>query len=89
MAGSIVKTTNALLSGSSYLISSLSGRPVIFGMPPTISFELTNDCNLKCPECPSGSGQMKRARGFMDPGLYGKVIEELRPYLPTRYPYQE
>jgi radical SAM protein with 4Fe4S-binding SPASM domain len=81
MAGIFVKTTNALVSGSSFLISSLTGKPVISGMPATVSFELTNYCNLKCPECASGSGQMKRAFGFMDIGLYGKVISELKPYL--------
>jgi radical SAM protein with 4Fe4S-binding SPASM domain len=81
MAGIFVKTTNALVSGSSFLISSLTGKPVISGMPANVSFELTNYCNLKCPECASGSGQMKRERGFMDIGLYEKVISELRPYL--------
>jgi radical SAM protein with 4Fe4S-binding SPASM domain len=81
MAGIFVKTTNALVSGSSFLISSLTGKPVISGMPATVSFELTNYCNLKCPECASGSGQIKRERGFMDIWLFEKVISELRPYL--------
>ena len=81
MAGIFVKTTNALAAGSSFLISSLTGKPVISGMPATVSFELTNYCNLKCPECASGSGQMKRERGFMDIGLFEKVISELRTYL--------
>ena len=81
MAEIIQKTSNALLSGSTYLLSSLSGNPVILGMPVTISFELTNHCNLKCPECTSGSGLMKRERGYMDIGLYKKVIGELKPFL--------
>ena len=81
MAGMFVKTANALTSGSSFLISSLTGIPVIPPMPVAVSFELTNNCNLNCPECASGSGQMKRERGFMDIGLYEKVISELRPYL--------
>lgn len=81
MPGIFVKTTNALRSGYSFLLSSLTGRPVISGMPVAISFELTNHCNLKCPECTSGSGQMKRERGFMNIELYKRVITELRPYL--------
>jgi radical SAM protein with 4Fe4S-binding SPASM domain len=81
MARKLVKTTNALLSGSSYLVSSLTGNPSIKGMPVSISFELTNQCNLKCPECISGSDLMKRKRGFMDFGLYKKAILELRPFL--------
>jgi len=51
------------------------------GMPATVSFELTNHCNLRCPECTSGSGLMTRERGFMDIGLYKKVIDELKPFL--------
>jgi len=81
MADTIVKAKNALLSGYSYLSSSLSHRPVISGMPVVVSFELTNNCNLKCPECASGSGLMKRGRGFMDTGLFKKAVTELRPYL--------
>jgi radical SAM protein with 4Fe4S-binding SPASM domain len=50
-------------------------------MPLSISAELTNRCNLKCPECSSGSGLMKRPGGFMDIELYEKIIKELGPYL--------
>jgi radical SAM protein with 4Fe4S-binding SPASM domain len=50
-------------------------------MPAAVSFELTNNCNLKCPECVSGSGLMKRKRGFMDALLFEKTVAELRPYL--------
>jgi radical SAM protein with 4Fe4S-binding SPASM domain len=81
MAGIIVKSTNALVAGSSFLLSSLTGIHFISPMPATVSVELTNNCNLKCPECASGSGLMKRERGFMDFGLYEKIINELRPYL--------
>lgn len=81
MAEIFVKIPNALLSGSSYLLGSMIGRPSVMGMPLSISFELTNHCNLKCPECASGSDQMTRARGFMDLGLFKEVIHELRPYL--------
>jgi len=81
MAEIIQKTSNVLLSGSTYLLSSLRGSPGILGMPVSISFELTNHCNLKCPECTSGSGLMKRERGYMDIGLYKKVIGELKPFL--------
>jgi radical SAM protein with 4Fe4S-binding SPASM domain len=79
--GRFVKPVNAILSGYSYLVSSLSRKPIISGMPVSISAELTNFCNLSCPECASGSDKMKRERGFMDIGLYKKMILELSPYL--------
>jgi radical SAM protein with 4Fe4S-binding SPASM domain len=50
-------------------------------MPATVSLELTSHCNLRCPECASGSGMMLRERGFMDPALFEKVIRELNPFI--------
>ena len=76
-----IRPVNALIAGYSYLRSSLTGNPEILGMPVTISTELTNYCNLGCPECINGSGQMTRDRGFMEPGLFEKIIDELHPYL--------
>jgi len=51
------------------------------GMPPSAGIELTNYCNLHCPECASGSGSMDRDRGYMDIGLFKKILNELKPYL--------
>lgn len=81
MTGIFVKSANAAGTAFSFASGSLTGRPVIHGMPATVSFELTNHCNLKCPECASGSGMMQRKRGFMDPALFEKAIRELNPYL--------
>lgn len=81
MAGIIVKSANAASSAFSYAAGSLTRRPFIAGMPATASFELTSHCNLRCPECSSGSGMMQRERGFMDPALFERVIRELNPYL--------
>ena len=81
MAGIIVKPANAVNSAFSYIVSSLSGLPVTYGMPAAISIELTSHCNLRCPECASGSGMMLRERGFMDASLFEKVMRELNPFI--------
>jgi radical SAM protein with 4Fe4S-binding SPASM domain len=81
MLRSFIKPANALLSGYSFLKSSVSGKTEILGMPVSVSMELTNVCNLRCPECSSGSGKMERERGYMDIDLFKKVIKELSPYL--------
>jgi radical SAM protein with 4Fe4S-binding SPASM domain len=73
----LIKPANAFLTGYSYLKRDISSA----GMPLLISTELTNNCNLHCPECISGSGKMQRARGYMDIRLFDKIIEELNPYL--------
>jgi radical SAM protein with 4Fe4S-binding SPASM domain len=81
MRASYVKPVNLIKAGYSYLFSSVAGKADIGGMPVSLGVELTNNCNLNCPQCASGSGQMKRKRGYMDIELYKKVIRELAPYL--------
>jgi radical SAM protein with 4Fe4S-binding SPASM domain len=39
--------------------------------------EPTNFCNLKCPLCPSGNGQMLRPRGTMGLQDFEKLVDEL------------
>lgn len=77
----LIKPVNAFLSGYSYLKSSLTHNVTVNSMPVSIGAELTNNCNLHCPECLSGSGRMLRNRGYMDIGLFIKVMKELGPFL--------
>jgi radical SAM protein with 4Fe4S-binding SPASM domain len=81
MISSLHKSANLLAAGYSYLKSSASGNPVMSGLPVSLSTELTNNCNLHCPQCASGSGLMERKHGFMEKDLFIKVIKELGPYL--------
>jgi radical SAM protein with 4Fe4S-binding SPASM domain len=81
MFNGIIKPVNFILAGYSYLKSSASKQAYTYGMPPAIGIELTNHCNLHCPECAAGSGVMKRERGFMDIELFNKIISQLGPYL--------
>ncbi len=74
------RPVNAVRAVYSFLSGTVTGNPSV-GMPLSVSAELTNHCNLSCPECASGSGLMKRERGFMDVELYKSVISELSPYL--------
>ncbi|MCX6325693.1 MAG: radical SAM/SPASM domain-containing protein [Bacteroidia bacterium] len=76
-----IKPANVILAGYSYLKSSISGKVTVNGMPVSISAELTNNCNLHCPECSSGSGQMQRDRGFMDIELFNMVMKGIGTYL--------
>jgi MoaA/NifB/PqqE/SkfB family radical SAM enzyme len=77
----MVKQINAAGAGLSYLSGILTRKPVIAGMPLSAGIEITNHCNLKCPGCYSGSGQMRRAKGFMKEELFDKFISEAGPYL--------
>ena len=62
---------------SSMAISWACSRPVVWGQPFMLMVEPTNFCNLKCPLCPSGNGEMTRARGRMDLESYKSLIDEV------------
>lgn len=65
----------------SYYLSKLSGRPIHYGSPTSISLEPTTSCNLRCPECPSGLRNFTRPTGMLTDQVYRKVIDELAPRL--------
>jgi MoaA/NifB/PqqE/SkfB family radical SAM enzyme len=81
MIESLSKPVNLFKTVYSYLNGSATGKTDINGMPVSISAELTNNCNLRCPHCSSGAGLMGRKRGFMDIELFKNVMKELNPYL--------
>jgi radical SAM protein with 4Fe4S-binding SPASM domain len=81
MRNPLLKPLNAIAASYSYMAGSFFGKTSAVGMPIAAGIELTNYCNLKCPECNSGSGLMTRSRGYMNPGLFEKIISELGPYL--------
>jgi radical SAM protein with 4Fe4S-binding SPASM domain len=81
MVITLAKPLNLFLAEYSYLKSTFSGNVSVYGMPVSLGVELTNHCNLQCAECASGSGVLTRKRGFMEIGLFDKLIAELRPYL--------
>ena len=81
MTATLIKPVNLFKAGYSYLNSSVRGKADIKGMPVSISTELTNNCNLSCPNCSTGSGLMQRERGYMDIVLFNKILNELGPYL--------
>ena len=81
MVNPVKRPANLVSTGFSYLRSYLYPFAGIYGMPVTVSVEITNHCNLSCPECFSGSGRMTRDRGYMDILLFEKIVGELKPYL--------
>ena len=75
------RQVNALNAVFSYIMSTLNRKPVVYGFPPSVGIELTNHCNLHCPECSTGSGMMTRKKGYMDLMLFDKILSEMNPYL--------
>ncbi len=71
------RLANAVLVFSSMAASWLLRRPIVWGQPLMIMVEPTNFCNLKCPLCPSGNGQMKRPRGNMSIDDFKGLVDQM------------
>jgi radical SAM protein with 4Fe4S-binding SPASM domain len=61
----------------SFYVSRLTGKPVQWGYPVSISFEPTTSCNLRCPECPSGLRAFTRPTGMLDNRFFRQTIDEM------------
>ncbi len=75
------KITNVFVLKIAYILSVISKRPFIWGYPSVITIEPTNQCNLKCIECPSGNGTLTRSKGSIEPALFFNIIDEVSPCL--------
>lgn len=74
---SLPRVWNLLRVYGSYKASTLLRKPIIWGSPYTVTIEPTNRCNLQCPECPSGNGEMVRPLGILDFDRYKTIVDEL------------
>jgi len=70
---------NLLRSGMNLLHR--RSRP--WSRPLHMQFELTSVCNLRCPVCPTGIGELERNIRYMDADLFERVYAETAPYLLT------
>jgi radical SAM protein with 4Fe4S-binding SPASM domain len=53
------------------------GLSHVLGLPRVLMIEPTNECNLRCPLCPTGAGTLKRPKGQMGFELYRSVLADL------------
>jgi MoaA/NifB/PqqE/SkfB family radical SAM enzyme len=61
----------------SFGVSKIIRKPVVWGLPVSYSIEPTNHCNLKCPECPSGLGELTRPLGLLSVDDFKKMIDQI------------
>ena len=73
-AGNIVQVV------SSFLTAIIIREPIIWGLPVSYSIEPTNYCNLKCPECPSGLGELTRPIGLLKLNDFKEFIDQIKGY---------
>jgi len=68
---------NLLRIGASLGISLLLRRAYTWGNPVIVHIEPTSLCNLHCPLCPSGSGDLTRKRSKMSLDQYKIILDKL------------
>ncbi len=71
------RITNVLKAGASLLVSSLLRKPVVWGVPPVLTIEPTNLCNLRCPLCTTGAGEMERPGGRLSLDTFRRLLDLL------------
>jgi len=76
---SALQRFNLLRAGCNLLYR--RARP--WSWPLNMQIELTSYCNLRCPVCPVGTGDLSRGPMAMDPGLFDRLMKEVGPYLLT------
>lgn len=76
---SFTKAWNVLLVEFSYFLSNLLKRPIVWGRPWFVSIEPSSICNLNCPQCPVGEGDISRERKFLEIEDYKRLLIGIAP----------
>lgn len=68
---------NLIATGSSFLLSAALRKNILWGKPSVLTIEPTNLCNLRCPLCTTGNGEMTRVRGHMSVETFREILNRM------------
>ncbi len=71
------RAVNIFKTGLSFILSALLKRHFVWGKPATLTIEPTNICNLRCPLCTTGSGDMQRVNGKMGLDTFKNILDKM------------
>lgn len=72
------KKWKVLINNLKALSNYRAKKVVLDNKPSFIWIEPTNHCNLKCIMCPTGQDLLGMEKGFMEYGVYKKIIDEIK-----------
>lgn len=72
----LTKLTNLVQVYSGMVMSRILRKPIVYGVPHTLSVEPTTRCTLACPECPVGNNTLQRPGGEISLRLFRKILED-------------
>ena len=70
------KLFNLLMAEAEFKLT----RKRVFAKPYEWELDTTNICQLKCPLCHTGLGNIHRDKGVMDFGTYRKTVDQIKGY---------
>jgi radical SAM protein with 4Fe4S-binding SPASM domain len=73
----IKRIINLFKTFTSFLLSALLKRSIVWGVPSILTIEPTNICNLRCPLCTTGAGEMVRPDGRMTIETFQMIMDKL------------
>ncbi len=68
------KVLNILLVQFSFHLSNIFKSPIVWGKPWFVSVEPSSVCNLSCPQCPVGEGDISRDKKFLTVEEYTRLL---------------
>ena len=71
------KIINLIILKLSYYFSIITKKPHIWGRPVAVSIEPVNYCNLACPECFAGNGNLTREKQRLELDCFQKIINQM------------
>jgi len=90
---------NLAKTSLSFLLSAVFQKNILWGRPAILTIEPTNLCNLRCPLCTTGNGEMQRPAGKMSPETFNNILQKMgddifflllyhqgEPYINTNFP---
>lgn len=72
-------TGDFLLSSLSYLFRLRR----VLGRPTFITLEIASACNVKCPLCETGTGELERPKRFLKVESFRKIADQIAPFTNT------
>lgn len=87
LLGRLIRSLNArriinlAKTSSSFFLSAVFKRPLVWGLPSILTIEPTNICNLRCPLCTTGAGEMTRPNGRMSLETFTTIMDKLGEHI--------